>query len=146
MHFSITPVILGTRPPVTKPNPLFLKSIGEARMRKLISDHYEGIKRSDIFFMFPQSDEAIEQAKVNASDFFIQICGGPAYFNQNRGAPMMAKRHAPFPITQNARITWLTLYMPLLNELIGEGVDEALVQSFWEYLDIFSAWMMNTKG
>ena len=147
MNFQITPVILGTRPMVDKPTHAFLEAIGgEEGMRTLISKHYDSIKESDIFEIFPQNPEVFEKAKINSSDFFIQICGGPAYFNENRGAPMMAKRHMPFVITQEARVTWLTLYMPLLNELLDAGVDEKLVISFWNYLDIFSSWMMNTKG
>jgi len=145
MNFQITPIIFGTRPPVTKPTPAFLEAIGEEGMRKLISSHYNLIKTSDIFSIFPQNEAEFEKAKIHSSDFFIQICGGPAYFNQNRGAPMMAKRHAPFAITQQARVTWLTLYIPLLNELHEKGVDEKLIISFWNYLDIFSSWMMNTK-
>jgi len=145
MNFQITPVIFGTRPPVTKPTPAFLQTIGEEGIRKLISKHYDLIRSSDIFSIFPQDAVEFEQAKIHSSDFFIQICGGPAHFNQNRGAPMMAKRHAPFAITQQARVTWLTLYMPLLNELLEEGVEEEVILSFWNYLDIFSSWMMNTK-
>lgn len=145
MNFQITPVIFGTRPPVTKPNPAFLTAISEGGMRTLISKHYDKIRTSDIYDIFPQDAEAFEEAKIHSSDFFIQICGGFAHFNQNPGAPMMAKRHAPFKITQHSRVTWLKLYMPLLEELKTEGVDEALIMSFWNYLDIFSSWMMNTK-
>ena len=57
---------------------------------------------------------------------------------------MMAKRHAPFAITPKARETWLKLYIPLLEELLEQGVSEESVQSFWNYLDIFSIWMTNT--
>ncbi len=57
---------------------------------------------------------------------------------------MMAKRHAPFAITPKARETWLRLYIPLLEELLVDGVSEASVWSFWKYLDIFSIWMTNT--
>ena len=144
MNFDITYAQFGTRPPVTKPSSTFLAEIGEDGMRKLISKHYDSIKTSDIYNLFPQDDAEFEQAKLNSSDFFIQICGGPAYFNANRGAPMMAKRHAPFAITPKARETWLKLYIPLLEELLEQGVSEESVRSFWNYLDIFSIWMTNT--
>ena len=145
MNFQITPVIFGARPIVSKPNHAFLEAIGEEGMRTLIDKHYESIRDSSIYSIFPQNEKEYEQAKVNASDFFIQICGGIAHFNTNRGAPMMIKRHIPFAITQEARNTWLELYMPLLNELEEQGIDKELIRSFWNYLDIFSAWMMNTK-
>ena len=145
MNLEISYAAFGVRPPVTKPIPEFLLEVGEAGLRELISKHYDAIKESDIYHLFPQDDAEFEQAKVNSADFFIQICGGPAYFNQNRGAPRMVGRHAPFAIDAKAREHWLELYRPLLEELKEQGVTETSLQSFWNYLNIFSLWMINTK-
>lgn len=46
---------------------------------------------------------------------FIQICGGPKYFNENRGAPMMVARHQPFKITPKTRMVWLECYIEVLK-------------------------------
>ncbi len=147
MEFNITDAPFGIRPPVTKPNPEFLPQIGEERFRKLVSDHYDLIKQSEIAFLFPTEDEEeFAAAKKHAADFMIQICGGPDYFNQSRGAPRMVGRHAPFRIDMNARRTWLGLYAQLLPALVDEGINEADVLSFWNYLDIFSIWMVNTSS
>ena len=137
--------MFGVRVPVTKPIPEFLLEMGEEEIRKLISDHYDKLKVSEIAFLFPLDEKEFEEAKKHSSDFFIQICGGPAYFNQNRGAPQMVGRHAPFRITASARNTWLELYKPLILELKEKGVTETSLQSFWNYLDVFSSWMINTK-
>ncbi len=145
MNLSITKVAFGERPPVTKPIPEFLLELGEEGMRELISKHYDAIKKSDIYHLFPQDEEEFEKAKVNSADFFIQICGGRAYFNENRGAPRMVGRHAPFRIDTAARERWLELYKPLILELRDEGVTETSLYSFWGYLDIFSIWMINTQ-
>lgn len=141
MQFNISQAQFGVRPPVTIPNPEFLKIVGEDGLRKIISDHYDLIKQSLIYEIFPQDDEEFEQAKINSSDFFIQICGGPKYFNENRGAPMMVKRHEPFKITPNTRVVWLECYIEVLKKL---DIDENLMKSFWNYLDIFSMWMINS--
>ncbi len=145
MNLDITYAQFGVRPPVTKPIPEFLIEMGEEGIRKLISDHYDAIKQSDIYFLFPQDDEEFEKAKIHSSDFMIQICGGPAYFNQNRGAPQMIGRHAPFAIDAKARERWLELYKPFILELKEKGVTETSLYSFWGYLNIFSIWMINTK-
>ncbi len=145
MNLEISQAQFGVRPPVTKPIPEFLLEVGEEGIRNLISKHYDAIKQSDIRDLFPQDDEEFEQAKVHSADFFIQICGGPAYFNTNRGAPRMVGRHAPFRIDAKARQTWLELYRPLLEELKEQGVTETSLKSFWGYLDIFSIWMINTQ-
>ena len=141
MQFTITQAQLGQRPPVVKPDPKVLNFLGEEKMRKLISDHYDLLRVSNIKGLFPPSDEGFELAKKHSADFFIQICGGPDYFNQNRGAPMMVARHQPFKITPKVRIVWLECYMEVLKKL---DIDENLLKSFWNYLDIFSIWMINT--
>ena len=145
MNLDIAYAQFGVRPPVTKPIPEFIIEVGEAGIRELISKHYDSIKKSEIFHVFPHDEKEFEQAKVHSADFFIQICGGPQYFNQNRGASQMIKRHAPFVIDAKARQVWLELYKPLILELKESGVTETSLNSFWGYLNIFSIWMINTK-
>ena len=141
MEFKISEAIFGTRPAVEKPSLKFLETIKEDGLREIISKHYDLLRQSSIKDLFPQDDEEFEQAKVNSADFFIQICGGPAYFNQSRGAPMMFIRHEPFKITPSARKVWLECYIEVLEKL---DLNEDLKRSFWDYLDIFSIWMLNT--
>lgn len=147
MNLTISEGAFGVRPPVTKPNPGFLLELGEERFRKLVSDHYDLLRTSDISFLFPVNDEEeFKAAKKHAADFMIQICGGPAYFNQSRGEPRMVGRHAPFRIDPAARRRWLELYASLLPALETEGISSEHIQSFWNYLDIFSLWMVNTPA
>ena len=147
MTLEITPGQLGVRPPVIKPHPGFYLQVGEERFRKLVDDHYELIRVSDIGFIFPIHDEDdFDAAKKHAADFFIQICGGPDYFNQSRGAPQMVGRHAPFRIDEHSRRRWLEFYAQLLPALLEEDIEEEYIQSFWTYLDIFSIWMINTPN
>ncbi len=143
MQFTITQAQLGTRPPVVKPDPKVLQFLGEDGMRNLISSHYDLLRQSNIKGLFPPTDEGFEMAKKHSADFFIQICGGPDYFNQSRGAPMMAGRHAAFKITPEARNIWLESYIIVLSAL---DMPDDLKLSFWNYLDIFSIWMMNTPN
>lgn len=147
LNLEIMPGELGVRPPVTKPHPGFYRQVGEERFRKLVDDHYEMIRDSDIAFLFPVNDEDdFQAAKDHAADFFIQICGGPDYFNQHRGAPRMVGRHAPFRIDEPARRRWMEFYAVLLPKLVDEGVNEAYIQSFWDYINVFSTWMINTPS
>ena len=149
MQLTMSQAVMGVRPPVTKAHPEFLQLLGEQGMRDLVSNHYDALAQSDISFLFPMDKEDFEEAKKHSADFLIQICGGPKYFNESRGAPQMVGRHAPFRITAEARNTWLGLYIPLLQELKskdGEPMPEELVLSYWNYLDIFSIWMINTPS
>lgn len=145
MELQITEAMFGAKPPVTKPIPEFLIEVGEEGMREIADIHYELIRTSEIAHLFPTTDEGIAQASKNASDFFIQICGGRPYFNENRGAPRMIGRHAPFRIDSKARKVWLSLFRAVLEDMQQQGVTEKSIKSFWDYIDIFSIWMVNTK-
>jgi len=142
MELNISPATIGMRPKVDLPNPDFLEHLKENGIRKLVSDYYDLLIKSEIKHLFPPSKEALEVAKLKSSDFFIQICGGRPYFNENQGSPMLAKRHAPFKITANGRLEWLRCYQELLPQL---NIPEELVISYWNYLNIFSMWMINSE-
>ena len=63
MQYNITPAQIGTRPQVSLPNPKILEILGEEGMRKMISDHYDLLKESNIRGLFPPTDEGFEMAK-----------------------------------------------------------------------------------
>ena len=142
LELKINTYPLGIRPEVTKPHPDFLKVLGEDGIRTMVSRHYDLLRQSDIQSMFPKDDSEFDKAKQRSADFMIQICGGPDYYNQNRGRPMLIQRHSPFTITPEGRITWLECYRIALLET---KLPEHLIFSFWQYIQVFSAWMMNTK-
>lgn len=142
MDFSITQYEFGERPGVTLPPHEFLEVMTEAGIRKMVSDHYDLLSQSEVKHLFPRIDEALDKAKQRSSDFFIQICGGRPYFNENRGKPMMASRHSQFTITPEARVVWLKCYQQVLSKL---DIPDDLKQKFWNYLNVFSTWMVNTR-
>lgn len=142
MLYNISEAQFGTRPNVSLPNPKVLEFLGEDGMRKLVSDHYDLLRESDIKGLFPPSEEGFAMAKKHSADFFVQICGGERHFDKNRGRPMMVARHSPFEITPSARKIWLESYIMVLQK---SDLPEDLKESFWNYLDIFSIWMINTQ-
>ena len=147
MQLQITEGVIDVRPSVAKPHPGFFHEVGEERFRQLVFDHYGSIKTSDIAFLFPVfDDDDFAEAQKHAADFLIEISGGPDYFTQSRGEHQMVGRHAPFRIDEHSRKVWLELYIPLLEALESEGINPEYIKSFWNYLDIFSMWVVNTKS
>ena len=143
-YSEIIDVPIGTRAEVIRPNPSFFADVGEEGMRKLIDAHYELLKVSDAKHLFPiEDDVAFALAKKHAGDFFIQYLGGPKYFQQSRGAPQMIGRHAPFAITKEARKVWLTTYQEAFKVLDTSDENK---ETFWNYLNTFSTWMVNTPS
>ncbi|MDR3653514.1 MAG: globin [Paludibacter sp.] len=143
MDLQINSYQFGERPAVTKPDPEFYKQLGEEGIRKMVSRHYDLLRVSPIKHLFSNDDAEFEQSKQNSADFMIQICGGPDYFNQHKGKPMLVDRHAQFRIKPEGRIVWLNCYKQALLEL---DIPENLVLSFWNYINVFSAWMVNTPS
>ncbi len=142
MNLEISTYHLGQRPDVTRPHTDFLELLGEVGIRKMINRHYELMRESAISHLFPMNDVEFKKATVRSADFIIQICGGPDYFNQNRGRPMLINRHAPFEIDEKGRKVWLECYKVALLET---QLPDNLIQSFWNYINVFSAWMINKK-
>ena len=140
MNLEITTYHFGQRPDVTRPHTDFLKFLGEDGIRKMINRHYDLMRESAISHLFPMNDVEFDKAKVRSADFIIQICGGPDYFNQNRGRPMLINRHANFEIDEKGREVWLKCYKVALLET---QLPDNLIQSFWNYINVFSAWMIN---
>ena len=141
MELTISSFEFGHKPEITLPNPQFYILLKEEGIRNLVNEHYNVLQQSNINGLFPQDEEQFELAKRHSADFFIQICGGPAYFNENRGKPMLIKRHQQFKITPEARIIWLQCYISALSKLT---IPEDIILSYWNYLNYFSNWMVNT--
>ncbi|NOR74723.1 MAG: globin [Draconibacterium sp.] len=141
MEFTTNKYTVGEHPNVTLPSSEMFSLLKEDGIRKMVSDHYDLLIESTIKDLFPKNPIALEKAKEHSADFFIQICGGPEYFNKNRGRPLLKKRHMPFKITAAGREEWLNCYKPVLEKM---DLPENVIQSFWNYLDIFSKWMVNS--
>jgi hemoglobin len=140
MEFQISEFNRGNRPEVTLPSSEMFRILGEEGIRRLVSDHYDLLAQSAVKHLFPDDAAGLERAKMNTSDFFVQVCGGPMYFNKNRGRPMMYKRHLPFKITPEARIVWLECYREALQK---QELPDVVALSFWNYINVFSMWMVN---
>ena len=139
MDLIISKYFPGVKPGVTLPTHELLEILGEDGIRKMVSDHYDLLAESSINHLFPKNPIALEKAKEHSADFFIQICGGPDYFNQNRGKPQLNRRHLPFKINAEARDIWLDSYRKVLEKL---NLPSEVLASFWNYLDVFSKWMV----
>ncbi|MDD5717883.1 MAG: globin [Sulfuricurvum sp.] len=148
MDFLITDGSIETlQPTVVKPNPGFFSQVQEERFRQLVNDHYELIRNTKIAFMFPvEYEDEFAKVKKRAADFLIQICGGPDYYAQTRGDSRMLARHARFRIDEEGRRIWLECYAQLLPSLEQEGIEPEYIQSFWNYLNVFSKLMVNTPS
>lgn len=83
----------------------YFEMIGEANLRKLIHDFYEGIASDEVLrLMYPMN---LEPAEERLYLFMQQYLGGPRTYEEMRGHPQLKKRHFPFKVDEDARNRWM---------------------------------------
>lgn len=126
-----------------RPNPEIYAKMGEENIFKMLSDFYKELEISSIRNLFPGD---MEEASKKSAAFFVFIMGGPPLYQQRHGSPMMRKRHMDFEIDEHARQVWLGCFKRVLKEADKKyNFPMEHMDSFWNFLDKFSAWMVNTK-
>lgn len=148
MSMKITNVVKGEDVKFKRPSRRFYEAIGgEDGMRRLMFNFYDKIYESEISHFFPQDEDEFEKIKVRNTKFFIQICGGPKVYEDEAGGmnldEFMIRVHDDFSITEKARVEWLGTMREALEEVEG-GIDEEILEDFWNYLDSFSKLTVNS--
>ena len=78
---------------------------GDAPFFQLVDEFYKRVELdSNLRAIYPTD---LAPGKDHLAWFLIQRFGGPSYFNQQRGAPMLRKRHNQFSITPTMRDAWV---------------------------------------
>ncbi len=145
MAYEITKTVKDEKVPYKNPSPAFYEAVGgEEGMRKLMYSFYDIIYESDIQNFFPQDKEEFNKIAAKNTKFFIQLCGGPAVYEEVAGGvgldEFMIRIHDDFTIPDEARIEWLGCMRQALE---AYDMDEELKQDFWEYAERFSKLTVN---
>jgi len=124
------------------PNPEIYRVMGEENILKMHEAFYKNLSETEISPMFPKD---YVDASRKSGLFFIFLLGGPTYYHEKVGNPMMRKRHFPFRINESSRKIWVDTYFALLDERHREfNFPSQYLDSFKEFLDRFSKWMVNS--
>ncbi|APC47521.1 globin [Virgibacillus halodenitrificans] len=91
--------------------------------------------------LIPIFPEDLTETARKQTLFLTQFFGGPPLFSEERGHPMMRRRHLPFEITPTRRDAWL--------ECMKEALEEAEIEdpyrtAIFEKLTLTANHMMNT--
>lgn len=85
---------------------LFEAAGGEGFFVRLVEVFYRGVAHDPVLRpLYPDADLA--GAKHRLATFLMQYWGGPRTYLEERGHPMLRKRHFPFPIGSAERDRWL---------------------------------------
>ena len=107
----------------------------------MCADFYAVLEDTEIRPLFP---EDMAEASKRLAAFLVGLFGGPPLYRDRFGPPMMRRRHLHIPIDERARQVWLGAFRKVLEraELDYRFPPEHL-PGFLEFLDAFSAWMVN---
>ena len=124
-------------------DPQIYAKMGEDRIYQMLEDFYSELEKSSIRHLFPQD---MKEASHRSAAFFVFIMGGPPLYQQQFGSPRMRQRHLAFAIDEEARQVWLSFFKKVLQNADKKyQFPMEHMESFWRFLDQFSAWMVNTK-
>jgi len=116
------------------------KAIGGAgAIDRLVTAFYKRVgKHPKLTPIFP--DDLTETAYKQRL-FLTQFFGGPRLYDEERGHPMLRRRHLPFPITPSRKDAWLECMAEALREA---EIEEPYRTVIFEKLSLTANHMMNT--
>jgi|SRR5690625_139202 len=123
----------------TTPGTIYEAIGGAETIDRLVSAFYKRVgKHPKLTPIFPE--DLTETARKQRL-FLTQFFGGPKLFSEERGHPMMRRRHLPFEITPTRRDAWLEC----MNEALAEAnIEEPMRTAIFEKLTMTANHMMNT--
>ena len=113
---------------------------GEDFFRALVDDFYAGVVGDPLLRpMYPDDD--LPGASERLRLFLMQYWGGPETYSEQRGHPRLRMRHAPFPVSPEARDHWLE---HMLAAVAKRGLAAELEAELVEYLKRTAFFLVNT--
>ena len=146
VDYKITKATMGERPEVTLPNKEFLEQLTQKEFVKMIDNFYTIIVDSEIAYFFPDDEEELELIKQKNGSYFMMMCGGDdSYLKKYDGIFDQIKTHEMFSIPNKARTEWLGCWQEVLEKIEGK-VDDEHIQSYWNWLEVFSKHIVNYEN
>jgi hemoglobin len=93
---------------------------GETVLSELVDTFYSYVaKHPDLAPLFP--NDLTETARKQ-KQFLTQFLGGPTYYTEEHGHPMLRARHMPFTITNTQADAWLACMNQAMDDLEITGL------------------------
>lgn len=99
---------------MTVPGTIFEAIGGYTSVDRIVEELYKRIGKHDK--LIPIFPEDLTESARKQRLFLIQFFGGPQLYLQDRGHPMLRKRHLAFEITPERKNAWLDCMEAALTE------------------------------
>lgn len=124
---------------MAQPGSMYEAIGGFESIDKLVTAFYKRVgNHPKLIPIFP--DDLTETARKQRM-FLTQFFGGPKLYSEERGHPMLRKRHLPFQITPERKDAWLECMDSALDEA---EIEEPYRTAIFEKLTMTAQHMMNT--
>lgn len=126
---------------MTKPGTIYEAIGGQAAVDRIVDSLYTHIGQNQTLLpIFP--DDLNESARKQRL-FLTQFFGGPNLYFQDRGHPMLKRRHMEFEITPERKDAWLACMNIALDEA---NIEEPYKSAIFERLCMTAIHMVNTEA
>jgi len=125
----------------TKPGTIYKAIGGQLAVDKIVESLYKHVAKHEALIpIFPTDlTETAHKQRL----FLTQFFGGPSLYLQERGHPMLKRRHLPFEITFERRNAWLECMDKALDEA---AIEEPYRSAIFERLSLTATHMINTDA
>lgn len=124
---------------MTKPGTIYEAIGGQNAVDKITSSLYKHIgKHEKLLPIFP-SDLTESERKQRL--FLTQFFGGPSLYLEERGHPMLRRRHMEFEITHERKVAWLECMNKALEEA---AIEEPYRSAIFQRLTMTAEHMVNS--
>ncbi|WP_305773787.1 globin [Leucobacter sp. wl10] len=104
---------------------------GTETFERIVRAFYRGVREDPVLApMYPDADW--EGAIWRLRAFLEQYWGGPTAYSEQRGHPRLRMRHAPFPVTPEAKERWLAHMHAALDEAALPPMHDAALREYVE--------------
>ena len=104
---------------------------GTETFERIAEAFYRGVREDEVLApMYPQDDWEGATWRIRA--FLEQYWGGPTAYSEQRGHPRLRMRHAPFPVTPDAKERWLKHMHAALDEVALPPMHDAAFRDYIE--------------
>lgn len=125
---------------MSKPGTIYEAIGGQEAVDKIIDSLYKHIGAHEkLIPIFP--DDLQESARKQRL-FLTQFFGGPRLYLEERGHPMLKRRHMEFEITPERKDAWLECMNKALHEA---NIKEPYLSAIFERLTMTAQHMINTE-
>ncbi|MCH7410995.1 cyanoglobin [Belliella sp. DSM 111904] len=105
------------------------QSIGEAKIKELAQLFYQKVKETPALLELYPEDLAPAEDRLYL--FLLQVFGGPQTYSEQRGHPMLRKRHFQWTIDGSMRNTWLNCMFAAMDQIeMDQNTREAMMKYF----------------